>query len=154
MEEGAELPPLPRLRSVRCSVVVEELDVEGAVAGERESPLRVVIEAERTDALQAARDRLPDRQRELVGTLLSEPDASYDDISPRLGMPLGSIGPTRRRARSNGYAEFAGSPTCWPTSAPSDRTAATTFIETRLRLTPARADEPRSASGSAAAPRP
>jgi len=64
MEEGAELPPLPRLRSVRCSVVVEELDVEGAVAGERESPLRVVIEAERTDALQAALDRLPDRQRD------------------------------------------------------------------------------------------
>jgi RNA polymerase sigma factor (sigma-70 family) len=41
--------------------------------------------------------RLPRRQRELVALLLCDPQPSYAEISSRLGMPLGAIGPTRQR---------------------------------------------------------
>jgi DNA-directed RNA polymerase specialized sigma24 family protein len=43
---------------------------------------------------------LPSRQRDLLLLLLSDPPLSYDKISARLGMPKGSIGPTRARALS------------------------------------------------------
>jgi len=82
-------------RSLR-EVVTDEPPDE--VAPESEWPVRAVIDAEQRDALDAAVERLPARQRDLVGTLLSEPDSRYDDIAGRLAMPVGSIGPTRRRA--------------------------------------------------------
>jgi RNA polymerase sigma factor (sigma-70 family) len=40
---------------------------------------------------------LPARQRQLLGLLVASPPASYEQISAGLGMPLGSIGPTRAR---------------------------------------------------------
>jgi DNA-directed RNA polymerase specialized sigma24 family protein len=40
---------------------------------------------------------LPDRHRRLLDLLLVSPPVSYRDISARLGMPVGSIGPTRAR---------------------------------------------------------
>jgi RNA polymerase sigma factor (sigma-70 family) len=56
-----------------------------------------LIAAEERAALVAAGERLPLRQRELFALLLTNPDASYDDIGRALDMPQGSIGPTRRR---------------------------------------------------------
>jgi RNA polymerase sigma factor (sigma-70 family) len=41
---------------------------------------------------------LPPRQRQLVELLVASPAVSYEQISAGLGMPLGSIGPTRARA--------------------------------------------------------
>jgi DNA-directed RNA polymerase specialized sigma24 family protein len=41
---------------------------------------------------------LPDRQRELLLLLIEDPPLSYEEISARLGVPVGSIGPTRARA--------------------------------------------------------
>jgi DNA-directed RNA polymerase specialized sigma24 family protein len=40
---------------------------------------------------------LPDRHRQLMELLVASPPISYQDISARLGMPVGSIGPTRAR---------------------------------------------------------
>ncbi|HYH26478.1 MAG TPA: sigma-70 family RNA polymerase sigma factor [Blastococcus sp.] len=40
---------------------------------------------------------LPDRHRQLMDLLVASPPVSYQDISARLGMPIGSIGPTRAR---------------------------------------------------------
>ncbi len=40
---------------------------------------------------------LPDRHRPLLELLVASPPVSYRDISARLGMPIGSIGPTRAR---------------------------------------------------------
>jgi RNA polymerase sigma factor (sigma-70 family) len=40
---------------------------------------------------------LPDRQRELMHLLATQPDADYEHISTTLKMPIGSIGPTRAR---------------------------------------------------------
>jgi RNA polymerase sigma factor (sigma-70 family) len=59
---------------------------------------RDLLEAERHAALLAALAELPDRQRDLLLLLLEDPPLSYDEISARLDMPVGSIGPTRARA--------------------------------------------------------
>lgn len=40
---------------------------------------------------------LPDRHRRLLELLVADPPLSYRDISVRLGMPIGSIGPVRAR---------------------------------------------------------
>jgi RNA polymerase sigma factor (sigma-70 family) len=54
--------------------------------------------AERHAALLRGLAELPSRQRDLLVLLLSDPPLSYDEISARLGIPKGSIGPTRARA--------------------------------------------------------
>jgi RNA polymerase sigma factor (sigma-70 family) len=54
--------------------------------------------AERRTAVRAALGTLPPRQRTLLRLLHSEREPSYDTISAELGMPVGSIGPTRGRA--------------------------------------------------------
>lgn len=65
----------------------DDRDVEAElIAGERERAVR--------DALHT----LPARQRALLRLIASEPAPSYDEISAALGMPVGSIGPTRQRA--------------------------------------------------------
>jgi RNA polymerase sigma factor (sigma-70 family) len=51
---------------------------------------------ETNSALWAAFQRLPDKCRRLLRIAVYEPRA-YDEISEVLGMPVGSIGPTRRR---------------------------------------------------------
>jgi RNA polymerase sigma factor (sigma-70 family) len=48
--------------------------------------------------LAAAVERLSARQRDVLGMLFTEDEPSYDAIAALLGMPIGSIGPTRRRA--------------------------------------------------------
>jgi RNA polymerase sigma factor (sigma-70 family) len=56
-----------------------------------------IIEAARKQALHAALDGLPAHQRRLLRTLVEEPGLNYNEISARLGIPRGSIGPTRAR---------------------------------------------------------
>jgi RNA polymerase sigma factor (sigma-70 family) len=41
---------------------------------------------------------LPARQRALITTLVDDPPPSYATVSVRLGIPVGSIGPTRARS--------------------------------------------------------
>ena len=65
---------------------------------ERETPESAVVERERRQAVEAAVSRLPGRQRVLLDTLLRSPGSSYDELSRKLDMPIGSIGPTRERA--------------------------------------------------------
>lgn len=57
-----------------------------------------LIRAERHEALLVAFAGLPDRDRELLMLLLQDPPPSYAQISARLNIPIGSIGPTRARA--------------------------------------------------------
>jgi RNA polymerase sigma factor (sigma-70 family) len=65
---------------------------------EAETVEQVVIEREQRAAVRAAVGRLPGRQRTLMGAMLRRPGVSYDELSELLGMPMGSIGPTRERA--------------------------------------------------------
>jgi RNA polymerase sigma factor (sigma-70 family) len=57
-----------------------------------------LLEAERHNALLIALAELPERQRALLLILIEDPPLSYEEISRRLGLPVGSIGPTRARA--------------------------------------------------------
>jgi DNA-directed RNA polymerase specialized sigma24 family protein len=56
------------------------------------------IERERRAALHTAVERLEGRQRVLLTSMLSTPAPTYEQLSTRLEMPVGSIGPTRDRA--------------------------------------------------------
>jgi len=59
-----------------------------------------VLAAEQRAALDASLSLLTDRQRGLMTLLLDEPDLSYEEVGRRLGLPVGSIGPTRARSLS------------------------------------------------------
>jgi RNA polymerase sigma factor (sigma-70 family) len=84
------------LRSRRCEIPVAEMldEYESDRPGVDDPMLR----AERRVAVRAAVSRLPDRQRSLIVALLDESRSSYAELSARLRMPHGSIGPTRERA--------------------------------------------------------
>jgi RNA polymerase sigma factor (sigma-70 family) len=56
-----------------------------------------VLKAERRQALRDGIAELRPQHRELLLLLLADPPLSYDEISQRLGIPKGSIGPTRAR---------------------------------------------------------
>jgi RNA polymerase sigma factor (sigma-70 family) len=59
---------------------------------------QAVIVAERDATLWSALERLAPRDQALLRILVADPQPSYEEISAALGMPIGSIGPTRARA--------------------------------------------------------
>ena len=63
-------------------------------AGEAEHEL---LAAERRVALHEAFTRLPSRCQQLIAALSEDPPVPYAQISAQLGIPVGSIGPTRNR---------------------------------------------------------
>ena len=56
-----------------------------------------VLQAERNALLRAALAELPEADQRLLALLLRDPPLSYAEIGDILGMPPGSIGPTRQR---------------------------------------------------------
>jgi RNA polymerase sigma factor (sigma-70 family) len=78
--------------AVVCALDAENLPDTQSDAAEQE-----VLAAERHAALrQALADLPPDGQR-LIAMLIADPPVPYAEISARLGIPVGSIGPTRSR---------------------------------------------------------
>jgi RNA polymerase sigma factor (sigma-70 family) len=69
-----------------------------AVAVVAVDPDEGLFRTERHEVLLAGLADLPQRQRELLVLLLTDPQPSYAEISRRTGIPVGSIGPTRARA--------------------------------------------------------
>jgi RNA polymerase sigma factor (sigma-70 family) len=65
---------------------------------EESTAFETLARAERTDALNRAIERVNDRERALLTVLLADPEPSYAEVSAALGIPVGSIGPTRGRA--------------------------------------------------------
>jgi RNA polymerase sigma factor (sigma-70 family) len=57
-----------------------------------------LIAHERREALLTAFADLSDQHRALLQLLCTDPPVPYAEISARLGVPIGSIGPTRARA--------------------------------------------------------
>jgi len=57
-----------------------------------------VLALERQQVLRAGLAELPDDRREMLTLLLADPPLPYREVSRRLGIPIGSIGPTRARA--------------------------------------------------------
>jgi RNA polymerase sigma factor (sigma-70 family) len=88
------------LRVLRGAARTQPTD-PAALPDDRDSepgPDAQVVSAEVAAILGEAIDALPRRQRHLMRMLLREPDAPYTQVSAVLGMPIGSIGPTRARA--------------------------------------------------------
>jgi RNA polymerase sigma factor (sigma-70 family) len=57
-----------------------------------------LLRAERDAAVWGAFGRLRNSDQALLRMLIADPQPSYEEISAALGMPIGSIGPTRGRA--------------------------------------------------------
>ena len=74
----------------------DDLDLKGAMAIEPEVDERLLAD-ERTQTVRAALARLPMRWQRLLEMLMADPPVPYADISDELGLPVGSIGPTRGR---------------------------------------------------------
>lgn len=73
---------------------VDAADIPG---DDPEAAEREVLAAERHAALREAFANLPPRCRQLLGLLLEDPPVPYADIGAKLGIPVGSIGPSRAR---------------------------------------------------------
>src|SRR5262249_26107436 len=68
-----------------------------------------LLAAERRNAVRRALDGAPEHERRLMQLLMREPAPSYAEVSAELGIPKGSIGPTRGRcvARLRGDQHLA-----------------------------------------------
>lgn len=73
-------------------------EVHNPLFAEHVDPDDVALAAERRTAVRRALTALPERQRTLLRLLHVEEAPSYEAIGSALGMPVGSIGPTRGRA--------------------------------------------------------
>ncbi len=80
-----------RRRLVPTAELPQPGDAEPDMVAER------LIDSELRDALRRALQRLPPSCRELLLLLMAEPPLSYEEIGEVLGIPHGSIGPTRAR---------------------------------------------------------
>jgi RNA polymerase sigma factor (sigma-70 family) len=87
-----------RSLAARKRVVPSDDDIElsGAVAHGPEIDERLLAH-ERDQTVRDAMSRLPRRWQRLLEMLMTDPPASYADISDELELPIGSIGPTRGR---------------------------------------------------------
>ncbi len=79
-------------------------------APEESGPEAVALREDHRVLVRRALATLPERHRTLLGLLVSSPPVSYEEIGAGLGMPVGSIGPTRARilARLRAELETAG----------------------------------------------
>jgi RNA polymerase sigma factor (sigma-70 family) len=68
------------------------------MSDESPGPEEQVLQFERREHVRQALRRLSSGDQELLGLVAASPPVSYREISRRLGIPIGSIGPTRQRA--------------------------------------------------------
>jgi RNA polymerase sigma factor (sigma-70 family) len=87
-----------RSLAARKRIVLADDDtaLNGVAAHEPEIDERILAE-ERAQTVREAIARLPWRWQRLIELLMTDPPASYAEISDQLGLPVGSIGPTRGR---------------------------------------------------------
>ncbi len=72
-------------------------------------PIDARLEAdERQVALRAAVERLSEPCKRLLRVLMAEPEPTYEEVGQALGMPIGSIGPTRGRCLQHLRRELQG----------------------------------------------
>lgn len=90
------------LTKARRSVSVDptdqaEIDRPDVAVLATDDPSDHLIREEARDAVRSGLEQLPEQSRLLLRLLSQDPSPSYAEISDRLGMPVGSIGPTRAR---------------------------------------------------------
>ncbi len=76
---------------------VYALDVESIPDQRAGTAEQKLLAAERHAALREAFGQLPPHGPQLLALLIADPPVPYADISAQLGIPVGSIGPTRSR---------------------------------------------------------
>lgn len=74
----------------------DEVDLVDTAANVPEVDERLLAD-ERAQSVRDAMSRLPRRSQRLLELLMADPPTSYTEISDELGIPVGSIGPTRGR---------------------------------------------------------
>jgi RNA polymerase sigma factor (sigma-70 family) len=88
------------LRSVaarrRVVLVHDDGDLSADVAHGPAIDERLLAD-ERAEAVRAAMKHLPGQWQQLMRLLMADPPTPYAEISDQLGLPVGSIGPTRGR---------------------------------------------------------
>ena len=72
-------------------------DITESTAADPASIESEILIAERNFVLREAFQQLPSRCQELISLLLADPPVRYAEISDKLDIPVGSIGPTRAR---------------------------------------------------------
>ncbi len=80
----------------RIVLVQEDDELDGADLHVPEVD-EALLAAERAQVVRQAMAHLPAQWQQLLGLLMADPPASYAEISDQLGLPVGSIGPTRGR---------------------------------------------------------
>jgi RNA polymerase sigma factor (sigma-70 family) len=85
-----------RNRAQAPHAALQALDADN-IPDDQASTLEQVLAAERHAALREAFAHLPPRCQQLIALLIKDPPVPYAEISARLGIPVGSIGPNRRR---------------------------------------------------------
>lgn len=74
-----------------------EPDADNIPDGEAETIEQGLLAAEQHAALREAFTHLSPRDQQLIALLIEDPPVSYVEISTKLGIPIGGIGPNRRR---------------------------------------------------------
>jgi RNA polymerase sigma factor (sigma-70 family) len=85
-----------------------EDDVLAARMPTESSPESEVVTLDDKAVLWAAITRLPERCQRLLPIVAREPRPDYSSVADTLGMPIGSIGPTRRRCLDKLRIELGG----------------------------------------------
>jgi RNA polymerase sigma factor (sigma-70 family) len=87
--------------------VPSDLEALGDVADGLPALDEDLLRSEEHRALWRAFGRLSDNCQRLLRVLFADPPPQYDEISAALGMPIGSIGPTRARCLANLQSQLA-----------------------------------------------
>ena len=91
-ECGRILRTARRPHDAGCALAAGTIPDDHAQAAEQD-----LLAAERHAALREAFGQLPPGCQQLLALLIHDPALSYAEISARLGIPAGGIGPSRRR---------------------------------------------------------
>src|ERR1700735_405237 len=79
----------------RVVLAHDEIQLEGMAAHQPDVD-EGLLAAERAQVVRAALTQLPIRWQQLLWLLISRPAGPHAELSRRLDLPLGSVGPTRR----------------------------------------------------------
>lgn len=86
------------LRANRRLAPFDPTEGQLGIPADTAEPDHRILRAELTEAVLEALAELPERDRALLLLLSEDAPLPYKEIGRRLGMPVGSIGPTRARA--------------------------------------------------------
>jgi RNA polymerase sigma factor (sigma-70 family) len=86
-----------RIIGQRSRETVQEPETLDFIADDSPPLDAELLRAERDDVVWQCLETVPERCRSLLRVLVSDPPLSYAEVASLLDMPVGSIGPTRRR---------------------------------------------------------